>query len=72
MFVQRPINKKMRFHGSQAELADALREMDREVVNQLPVLLGNQIRGMLGRDDVTMIFKIASELSNLYSPFRLI
>lgn len=35
-----------------AALAVALGEMDRDGVNQLPVMVGNQIQGLLGRDDV--------------------
>jgi Zn-dependent protease len=44
-----------------AELADALGEMDRDGVNQLPVMAGNQILGVLGRDDVISFLGAMSE-----------
>lgn len=47
----------------EAELADALGEMDRDGVNQLPVMTGDQIQGMLGRDDVISFLRTMSEFS---------
>jgi Zn-dependent protease len=46
-----------------AELVDALGEMDRDGVNQLPVMNGDQILGMLGRDDVISFLRTLSDLS---------
>ena len=46
----------------EAELMDALGEMDRDGVNQLPVMLGNQIQGVLGRDDVINFLRTMSEI----------
>lgn len=46
-----------------AELADALGEMDRDGVNQLPVMVGDEIQGVLGRDDVISIVRNLSEFS---------
>ena len=44
--------EKMKWIRPEADLVDALGEMDRDGVNQLPVMLGDQIQGILGRDDV--------------------
>jgi len=44
-----------------AELVDALGEMDRDGVNQLPVMVGDQIQGVLGRDDVISLLRTLSE-----------
>jgi CBS domain-containing protein len=52
---------KMKSIRPEAELVDALAEMDRDGVNQLPVMLGDQIQGMLGRDDVISAFRTLSE-----------
>jgi Zn-dependent protease/CBS domain-containing protein len=46
----------------EAELVDALEEMDRDGVNQLPVMVGDQIQGVLGRDDVISMLRTLSEL----------
>jgi CBS domain-containing protein len=46
-----------------SELGAALGEMDRNGVNQLPVIEGNQILGMLARDDVINFLRTMSELS---------
>jgi Zn-dependent protease/CBS domain-containing protein len=46
-----------------AELSDALGEMDRDGVNQLPVMTGAQFLGMLGRDDVISFLRTLSEFS---------
>jgi Zn-dependent protease/CBS domain-containing protein len=45
-----------------AELWSALQEMDRDGVNQLPVMVDSQIQGMLGRDDVISFLRISREL----------
>ena len=47
----------------EAELSDALAEMDRDGVNQLPVMTGDQIQGVLGRDDVISFLRTMSEFS---------
>ena len=41
---------------------DALGEMDRDGVNQLPVMEGDQILGLLGRDDVISYLYTLGEL----------
>jgi Zn-dependent protease len=46
-----------------AELMDALGEMDRDGVNQLPVMLDDEIQGVLGRDDVISTVRNLSEFS---------
>ena len=46
-----------------AELSDALGAMDRDGVNQLPVMAGDQFLGMLGRDDVIGFLRTLSEFS---------
>ncbi len=46
-----------------AELVDALGEMDRDGVNQLPVMVGDQIQGVLGRDDVISLLRTLTEFS---------
>jgi signal-transduction protein with cAMP-binding, CBS, and nucleotidyltransferase domain len=37
--------------------------MDRDGVNQLPVMAGDQIQGVLGRDDVISFLRTVSEFS---------
>jgi len=44
-----------------AELVDALGEMDRDGVNQLPVMVGDRIQGVLGRDDVISMLRTLRE-----------
>ena len=44
-----------------AELWSALEEMDRDGVNQLPVMVDGQIQGMLGRDDVISFLRTSKE-----------
>ncbi|MBI5298430.1 MAG: site-2 protease family protein [Chloroflexi bacterium] len=46
-----------------AELSEALGAMDRDGVNQLPVMAGDQFLGMLGRDDVIGFLRTLSEFS---------
>jgi CBS domain-containing protein len=52
----------MKWIRPEAELGDALGEMDRDGVNQLPVMAGDQILGVLGRDDVISFLRTLSEL----------
>ena len=52
---------KMKWIRPEAELVDALGEMDRDGVNQLPVMVGDQIQGVLGRDDVISLFRTLGE-----------
>jgi CBS domain-containing protein len=47
----------------EAELVDALGEMDRDGVNQLPVMVDDQIQGVLGRDDVISMLRTLTEFS---------
>ena len=47
-----------------AELTDALGEMDRDGVNQLPVMMDDEIQGILGRDDVISTLHNLSEFSH--------
>jgi Zn-dependent protease len=47
-----------------AELWVALEEMDRDGVNQLPVMVDDQIQGVLGRDDVIGTLRTLSEFSH--------
>lgn len=54
---------KMKWIRPEAELVDALGEMDRDGVNQLPVMVGDQILGVLGRDDVISLLRTLSEFS---------
>jgi Zn-dependent protease/CBS domain-containing protein len=56
--------EKMKVILPDAELVDALGEMDRDGVNQLPVMTGNQILGMLARDDVINFLKTMNEFSH--------
>ena len=53
----------MKWVRPEAELSDALGEMDRDGVNQLPVMSGDQILGMLGRDDVISFLRTLSQFS---------
>ena len=45
-----------------AELWTALQQMDRDGVNQLPVMTGNQVVGMLSREDVITFLRTMQEL----------
>jgi len=54
----------MKWIRPEAELPDALAEMDRDGVNQLPVMTGDQIQGVLGRDDVISFLRTMSEFSH--------
>jgi CBS domain-containing protein len=57
-----PVTQMKRINPD-AELTDALGEMDRDGVNQLPVMAGDQILGVLGRDDVISFLRTMSEFS---------
>ncbi len=46
-----------------AELEEALEEMDRDGVNQLPVMTDGQIQGMLSREDVVGYLRTLQELA---------
>jgi Zn-dependent protease len=54
---------QMKWIRPDAELVDALGEMDRDGVNQLPVMEDDQILGVLGRDDVISFLRTVSEFS---------
>lgn len=54
---------KMKWIRPEADLADALGEMDRDGVSQLPVLVGDQIQGMLGRDDLINFLRTMSQMN---------
>jgi CBS domain-containing protein len=59
--VMIPVTQMKRI-SPEAELTDALGEMDRDGVNQLPVMAGDQLLGVLGRDDVISFLRTLSEL----------
>jgi len=61
--VMTPV-EQMKWIQPDAELVDALGEMDRNGVNQLPVMVDKQIQGVLGRDDVISMLRTLSELSH--------
>ncbi len=44
-----------------AELVDAMAETDRDGVNQVPVMMGDPIQGVLGRDDVVGLLRTLGE-----------
>ena len=44
-----------------AELWTALEEMDRDGVNQLPVMVDGQIQGMLSREDIISYLRTLKE-----------
>ena len=46
-----------------AELTAALEKMDRDGVNQLPVMVDDQIQGVLGRDDVISLLRTLGEFN---------
>ncbi len=52
---------KMKWIRPDADLMDALGEMDRDGVNQLPVMAGAEIQGMLGRGDLINFLRTMSE-----------
>jgi len=60
--VMIPVGQMRRIRPD-AELVDALGEMDRDGVNQLPVMVDDRILGVLGRDDVISFLRTVSEFS---------
>jgi Zn-dependent protease len=55
--------EQMKWIRPEAELAAALGQMDREGVNQLPVMVDHHIQGVLGRDDVISMFRTLGEIN---------
>ena len=47
---------------SAAELSTALQQMDRDGVNQLPVMTDNRVIGMLSNEDVITFLRTMQEL----------
>ena len=58
--VMIPIEKVKRIQP-EAELMTAIEEMDRDGVNQLPVMVDEKILGMLSRDDVIGLLRTLNE-----------
>jgi Zn-dependent protease/CBS domain-containing protein len=58
-----PLDKLMRISPDK-ELWTALQQMDRDGVNQLPVMTNNQVVGMLSREDVITFLRTVQELGN--------
>ena len=56
-----PLDKLMRISPDK-ELWTALQQMDRDGVNQLPVMSDNQVVGMLSREDVITFLRTVQEL----------
>ena len=56
-----PLDKLMRI-GPDKELWAALQQMERDGVNQLPVMTGSQVVGMLSREDVITFLRTVREL----------
>jgi Zn-dependent protease/CBS domain-containing protein len=56
-----PLDKLMRISPDR-ELWAALQQMDRDGVNQLPVMTGSQVVGMLSREDVITFLRTLQEL----------
>jgi Zn-dependent protease len=48
--------------GPETELWDAIEEMERDGVNQLPVMIDGQMVGMLRRDDIISYLRVVREL----------
>ncbi len=55
-------SEQMKRLGPDTELWAALEEMDRDGVNQLPVMVDGQIQGMLSREDVVSYLRTLREL----------
>jgi CBS domain-containing protein len=53
--------EQMKWTRPEADLVDALGEMDRDGVNQLPVMVDGQIQGILGRDDLINFLRTVNE-----------
>jgi Zn-dependent protease len=56
--------EKLKHIKPDAQLVDALAEMDRDGVSQLPVMVDGQIQGILGRDDVINLLRNLSEFGS--------
>ena len=61
--AMRPAGQMKRIRPD-AELVGALGEMDRDGVNQLPVMVDDQIQGVLGRDDVISLLRTLGEFKS--------
>ena len=59
--VMLPLDQ-MKWIGPDKELWTALEQMDRDGVNQLPVIAGGRIAGMLSREDVITFLRTLQEL----------
>jgi len=59
--VMLPLDRLMRISPDR-ELWAALQQMDRDGVNQLPVMAGSQVVGMLSREDVITFLRTLQEL----------
>jgi Zn-dependent protease/CBS domain-containing protein len=57
-----PLDKLMRISPDKG-LWTALQQMDRDGVNQLPVMTGSQVVGMLSREDVVTFLRTVQELA---------
>jgi len=55
-------SEQVKWTRPEAELWEALEEMDRDGVNQLPVLTDGHIRGILSREDVVSYLRTLEEL----------
>lgn len=55
---------KMKWIHPDSKLEAALQEMDRDGVSQLPVMIGDQIQGVLGRDDIISFLRTLSEFKH--------
>lgn len=53
---------QMKWVRPEAELRQALEEMDRDGVNQLPVMTDGTVVGMLSREDVISYLRTLQEL----------
>ena len=60
--VMIPVDQMKRVRP-ETELVDALGDMDRDGVNQLPVMLNDQLQGVLGRDDVISLLRNLGEFN---------
>ena len=61
--VMLPVEKFKRI-GPDAELWSALEQMDRDGVNQLPVMTDGHVLGMLSREDVITFLRTLQELGS--------
>ncbi len=62
MTLNKTNDKRMKRVRPDTELWAALEEMDRDGVNQLPVMVDGQIQGMLSREDVVGYLRTLREL----------